>query len=367
MMNGSGDTSYAWAQLSLFLSVAALAAVAWSLVDRKPRSHARLAYWLRQAMRYYVASAALSYGIIKLLLLQMPFPSLSQLATPLGDLLPMRFSWMFIGYSAPFQLFSGAMEALAGLLLLYRRTVTAGLFVAVGAFANVVMINLAYDVPVKLYASHLFACAVLLLVFDAPRLVRFLVLNQPAPATAAYDRPFAGGWRRGVAVAAKAYLVLQFLVLPAWGAWQRLQGARADAARPTPFAVGVYDVTRFVVGRDTVPALANDTLRWRDVIFDSPAGGSVGTHDALFWQRYGRGYFRFRADTARRTVAMWKTSTVPGDSTFLVTLRYAVPDAHTVRLDGVIRGDSVHVELARSARHFQLAERQFHWLSEYNR
>ena len=195
-VNGSGDTSYAWAQLWLFLGVAALAAVAWSLVDRKPRSHARLAYWLRQAMRYYVASAALGYGIIKLLLLQMPFPTLSQLATPLGDLLPMRFSWMFIGYSAPYQFFSGAMETVAGLLLLYRRTVTAGLFVAVGAFANVVMINLAYDVPVKLYASHLFACAALLLLFDAPRLVRFLVLNQPAPATAAYDRPFAGGWRR---------------------------------------------------------------------------------------------------------------------------------------------------------------------------
>ena len=48
----------------------------------------------------------------------MPFPALSQLATPLGDLLPMRFSWLFIGYSAPYQFFSGAMETIAGLLLL---------------------------------------------------------------------------------------------------------------------------------------------------------------------------------------------------------------------------------------------------------
>src|SRR6185312_15050627 len=102
--------------------LAALAAVVWSLVDRKPRNHARLAYWLRQGTRYYVASAALGYGIIKLLLLQMPFPTLSQLATPLGDLLPMRFSWLFIGYSAPYQFFSGLMETTAGVLLLYRRT-----------------------------------------------------------------------------------------------------------------------------------------------------------------------------------------------------------------------------------------------------
>ena len=54
----------------------------------------------------------MSYGIIKLFVLQMPFPQLSQLATPLGDLLPMRFSWLFIGYSVPYQFFSGAMETI---------------------------------------------------------------------------------------------------------------------------------------------------------------------------------------------------------------------------------------------------------------
>jgi len=140
---------------------------------------------------------------------------------------------------------------------------------------------------------------------------------------------------------------VQFLVLPAWNAWQRWQGVRAEARRPTPFALGVYDVTRFVAGRDPVPNASSDTLGWRDVAFDSPGGGSV--------------------DAARHTMAVWKTSTIPGDSTFLFTLRYTAPDARTVRLDGVLRGDSVHVTLERSARHFQLAERQFHGLSEYNR
>ena len=144
------------------------------LVDRSiasARTTRGSLYWLRLIVRYYIASAALSYGIIKLFLLQMPFPTLSQLATPLGDLLPMRFSWLFIGYSAPYQFFSGAMETTAGLLLLNRRTVTAGLFAATGAFLNVVMINLSYDVPVKLYASHLLFACLFLLALDAPRLV----------------------------------------------------------------------------------------------------------------------------------------------------------------------------------------------------
>jgi len=100
-VNGSGDTSWAWTQLWLYLSLAAIACVVWSIADRKRANYTRALYWLRLIVRYYVASAALSYGIIKLFWLQMPFPALSQLATPLGDLLPMRFSWLFIGYSTP--------------------------------------------------------------------------------------------------------------------------------------------------------------------------------------------------------------------------------------------------------------------------
>ncbi|MFZ8278288.1 hypothetical protein ACO1KY_14095, partial [Staphylococcus aureus] len=64
-------------------------------------------YWLFVAIRYFVILNGFSYGIFKLFAVQMPFPSISQLATPLGDFLPMRLSWMFIGYSHSYQVFSG--------------------------------------------------------------------------------------------------------------------------------------------------------------------------------------------------------------------------------------------------------------------
>jgi len=59
-MNGSGDTSYAFAQLALFLSLAAVGCVIWSALDWKRQNYARLAFWLRMMVRYYVATAALS-------------------------------------------------------------------------------------------------------------------------------------------------------------------------------------------------------------------------------------------------------------------------------------------------------------------
>jgi hypothetical protein len=364
--NGSGDTSYAWAQLWLLLSLALVACVVWSVIDRKRLHYRRAAYWLRLIVRYYIAGAALSYGIIKLFMLQMPFPTISQLATPLGDLLPMRFSWLFIGYSGPYQIFSGAMETVAGLLLLPRRTVTAGLFAATGAFTNVVMINYAYDVPVKLFASHLLLSCLFLLALDSRRLIPFLFLNRPAPATTAYDPNFARSWQKWGALAVKVFILYQMLYRPFQSSWTRYQAAQHPAPSG-PFKAGVYDVRSFVINGDTVPLTGTDSLRWRDVIFDNAGAGSVNTRDSVFWQRYRRGYFRYKPDTAAHTVALWKISTIPGDSTFLFTMRYEAPDTNNLRFAAVIRGDSVRVDLVRTPRHFQLTERQFHLLSEYNR
>ncbi len=364
--NGSGDTSYAWAQLWLYLSLALIACIAWSLIDHRRRAYQSLSYWLRLIVRYYVAAAALGYGIIKIFGLQMGFPTTSQLATPLGDLLPMRFSWLFIGYSMPYQVFSGVMETMAGLLLLYRPTITAGLFAATGAFLNVVMINVSYDVPVKLYSSHLLVACLFLLALDAPRLFNFLVLNRPAPATQLYDQTLTVPWQLWGSRAVKAFFLFQLVFAPLMRGYERFQAATLPP-KQGPFRTGVYTVKRYMVNGVTVPATPADTIRWEDVIFDNDVAGSINSRDQFFQQRYRRAYFRYKPDTATRTAVVWKTSTIPGDSTFLFTMRYEVPDTSTIRLQMLIRKDTVSVELARTARHFQLAERQFHWLSEYNR
>ncbi|MGH7471980.1 MAG: hypothetical protein ACRENP_28850, partial [Longimicrobiales bacterium] len=125
-------------------------------------------------------------------------------------------------------------------------------------------------------------------------------------------------------------------------------------------------VKHYALNGKTMDPLLTDSMRWRDVIFDTNGSGSINTKDRVFWHRYGRGYFRFKADTAQRTAVVWKTSTAL-DSVYLFDMRYQVPDSNTIKLWALIHHDSVYAELVRSKRHFQLAERQFHWLSEYNR
>jgi len=86
----------------------------------------------------------------------------------------------------------------------------------------------------------------------------------------------------------------------------------------------------------------------------------------MFSQRYGMGYFNLSIDSAKQNLDIIKR-TVDFNTFPLGKLHFDLPDSNTVILSGMLRKDSVYALLKRTDRHFQLTERQFHWLSEYNR
>jgi hypothetical protein len=63
--NGSGDTTYNWVMLLLILFVAALGSVVWGAVGGKNLNYDRLNYWFMVALRFYVATTLIEYGMIK--------------------------------------------------------------------------------------------------------------------------------------------------------------------------------------------------------------------------------------------------------------------------------------------------------------
>ncbi|UHG91519.1 hypothetical protein [Spirosoma oryzicola] len=352
-LNGSGDTSYGYAQLCFFLLVAVVGTVIWTIFDKRKEYNTGY-YWLIVLVRYYVAMMALGYGIIKLFGLQMIFPSLSALATPLGDLLPMRFSWYFIGYSTPYQFFSGAVEVVAGLLLLFRRTSTLGAFVAASVFLNVMMLNLCYDIPVKLFSIHLFLFSSFLLIADARRLLNFFVFNkstQPLPQIVLPKQ-----WMRRSKVVLKIAFFILFLVFPLIRSYQGWSSSQQASTTPK-LTTGFFSV-------DQSQGTAVDSLRWKDIVFEPTNTGSIHTADTLFRQRYHRAYFSYSFDTLKHTIDFKRSSM---DTTALFTMQYVMPDTNHIELRGKIRNDSVAMTLRRENRRFQLAEKQFHWLSEANR
>jgi hypothetical protein len=361
--NGSGDTSFGWAQLWFMLCLSVLGCIIWSVIDDKRKNYEKLDYWLRVCVRYYIALFCFVYGIIKLFVLQMIFPNISQLATPLGDLLPMRFSWLFIGYSTPYQIFSGAMETIAGLLLLNRKTVTLGLVMATGVFLHVFVLNLAYDIPVKLFSGHLLLFAIFLLMYEMRRLVDFFILNRPSEPDTSFNPTFTNRWMRYARIVAKLTFIVVVVIMPAFQNYERHQQVY-NQPETKPIRSGLYDIDLYVLnGKDTVPPLTTDSLRWKNVAFEKGGFGSVDAFDPLFFQRYKRSYFNYKADTVKGLLKFVQfRDTIP-----LYSMKYKLPDENTVQLWTKVKDDSVYMQLRRSKRHFQLTERQFHWLSEANR
>jgi hypothetical protein len=118
-------------------------------------------------------------------------------------------------YSRPYAVFGGAMELLAVLLLCFRRTATLGALVCLAVMTNVALLNLAYGVPVKLYALMMVASAAVLVLYDAPRLWAVFVRNRavpaPAPSTLALQRMPTGA-RWGIKLALVGSVVVSSVV-----------------------------------------------------------------------------------------------------------------------------------------------------------
>jgi hypothetical protein len=176
----NGDVAEEFGRLLLAVVIGVVVALVWSVADRKrPRNH-----WvgdtLRVLLRYSIALGLASYAIAKILPQQFPPINTFTLEQRVGDLTPMALLWTFMEYSRPYAFFGGLMELAAVLLLCVRRTATLGAIICVAVMTNVALMNYAYGVPVKLYATMIVLSAAVLLVYDAPRLTAAFLRNATA-------------------------------------------------------------------------------------------------------------------------------------------------------------------------------------------
>ncbi|MBL9076633.1 MAG: hypothetical protein JNL08_03965 [Planctomycetes bacterium] len=287
---GSGDTTRAYVALVLQPVLAVLVTLSWSAFDRRA-AHPRLADLLRTWLRYVLASAMLGYGCAKFFGGQFPALDVSRLQATWGECSPMGVVWRFMGASQAYTAFSGVVECFGGLLLLWRRTATLGALVSAGAMTNVVLINFCYDVPVKLYSSHLLLMAVAIAWRDLPRLAALFVWNRAVPAAAL--RLPAPRWAFWTARVAKV-AVVGFLL---FGNGMGVVG-RASAPAETGPIDGHYDVVALQRDGQDVPTPAAEARAWRRF---SCRYGQVTL------ERHGskeREYYRVQIDAAAQTATL---------------------------------------------------------------
>lgn len=138
MFDKVDDSNYGLVFLYLNVIISFAAAIAWSLPDRRNINYEKLYQWLKLYLRYYLAAYLFGYGFVKVFPSQFQAITASRLSLLVGEQSPMLLAWNFMGYSAVMMRLNGAVEVIAGLLLLFRRTTTFGAILSASIFSFIV-------------------------------------------------------------------------------------------------------------------------------------------------------------------------------------------------------------------------------------
>lgn len=351
--NGSGDTTYNYVQVFCYLMIALAATAIWTFLDRRRLNYARLHEWLRVYVRYALALTMVGYGTAKAIPTQFSSPPLDRLLQPFGDASPMGLLWTFMGASAAYTIFSGLAEMLGAFLLVPRRTALLGALVTIGVMTNVVLLNFCYDVPVKLFSSHLLAMAIFLALPDARRLLNLLVFNRRAEP--AEIRPlFQRQWLNWGGIALRTVFVFGFSIFLLY---QNYEGAKEYGnGREKPPLYGIWNVEELVLDGQARPPLVTDETRWRRVVFDFP--GMI----AIQLMGDTRERYRLELDEAKKLLILTKRD----DPKWRSALSYRQADPKRLAIEGTLDGHKLRARLRRvDESKFLLVTRGFHWINEY--
>ena len=375
---GPDDTVANW---GVVLLIAAVGTVIWSRRADKQTNYPALYYWLRVVLRYRLALGVIAYGFIKLFPLQAPLPSISNLNTAYGDFTAWKLFSLSLGIVPSYESFLGGVELLGGLLLLHRRTATIGTLILLPFLGNVFFSNLAYEGGEYVYSGLLITFALVLFAFDAVRLFRLLSLELPALPNR-FQPAFANQWQRYGRLAFKSAFVLFAVIVYGFSTAQTYRNGplRFPKTPGLPGVVGVYNVSEFRIGGQTIPYSKTDRddgppIRWQDVVFETWNTLSIRSsqpvklvntlteqlpatdaeRDYEFAGSQGRQYYRYTVDPTGRLLTLKNVN--PNQPAETLKLNYTKAGNGQIILAGVDENrDSVYAVLDKINKKYLIDE-----------
>jgi hypothetical protein len=352
-ISGSGDSLFSWVQNFTQLWLAVVVVVIWSVADRKRRNYQYLHEWLWLYVRVVLGATLMTYGAAKVIKTQFPDLFLWRLLEPYGDSSPMGLLWTFMGYSKMYNLFTGLVEFAGGALLFVPRLSALGALVSMGAMTQVFILNMSYDVPVKLYSFNLLLMGVFLMSREWRRMLDVFLFNRPA-APVIHPPLFQRRWLNVGLLALQILLLCYFGGTNLYSNQQRFK--ESGDGSPKPALYGVYSVDEMSVDGQARPPLFTDATRWRRMIFDRytsiglfPAEGPV--------QRYSG-----KLDEAKKTLELTRR----GDKTWKASFTLDRPSPTIITLNGEMDGKKIQAKLRLlDVKTFPLNKRGFHWINEF--
>jgi len=294
-----------------------------------------------------------TYALVKIFPMQMPYPPLARLLEPYGNFSPMGVLWYSIGASPAYEILCGSAELLAGILLFIPRTAMLGALVTAGVTSEIFILNMTYDVPVKQLSFHLLAMALFLAAPELSRLADFFLWDR-AVGRSTQPLLFRSVRANRIAVIAQLVFAAWIVGVTVYGAWS--QWPVWGGGQPKPPLYGIWRVDKLMIDGHERSPLLGDYGRWRRVIFDYP--------DYVQYQRIDDSFggYDLNIDAKTQTLAL----TSDNDKKWKGTLHYTRSTPGQMTLEGDMGGHPTHVELSLEPREkIPLVSRGFHWVQEY--
>ncbi|MFI1167915.1 DoxX family protein [Streptomyces sp. NPDC020801] len=344
-----GDDLSAWVGQFCWLTGAAAVTPIWSVLDRRRTNYVTLDTWFRSVVRMCLAGQMFYYGAAKAIPLQFQLP-LAKLIEPFGNFSPMSALWSQTASSEPYQILLGCAEIAGGLLLILPRTATLGALLCAMELAQVFVLNMTFDVPVKIHSFHLLLLSLVLLAPESAHLAKVFLSNRavhPSPRPELFRTRNANRIAAAVQVGAGLWL-LRAQMRNDWAFWKKYGGGREK-----PALYGIWNVEEFSVDGELHPPLTTDEQRWRRVVFDSA--------DIVTIQRMDDSLDGHVAaiDMDGHSITLLKMT----DPQWRTTLTLQRPADDLLILDGEFDGHRLRLRLHRmNLDTFPLVGRGFHWV-----
>lgn len=309
----------------LFFSI--IITLIWSTLDKRD-NYNKLYAFLHTYIRFYLAYILFSYGFNKLFIHQF-FPARpSDFIKPFSMLDHPAILWRYMGASSSYTFLGGLLEVTGAVLLFFRRTTTIGAILIIITLFNVLMINIGYDVYVKLPLFHYLLLAIFMMRNDIKSLYQIFILHKPSALTIV--PPAIKLLRFKWIIYFIKFSLIGFMIFKN----VKLEIAQTKRGFFNSSFRGIYNIDSFYKNGQLHPPLITDNERWKKIAVNGKTELAIQSmNDSLKFCRY-------QLDTIAKTFQF----NLYTDTTSKYSFHYTYHDS-TYHFSGFYKNDSIRFSM----------------------
>ncbi len=353
--SGSGDRTMDYLAVLLQTILAVIGTIGWSLISRDRDSYKKLRFWFLSLLRLFVAAVMLLYGFAKVFLIQFQTPSLTLLVQQVGEMSPMGLAWTFMGFNPAYTIFTGLLEVFAGLFLIFRRTKALGALLTLGVMGHVAVMNLCFDIPVKIFSLHLVLMSLILLSEDWRSLFRVFFGYKTAITSNPYHALQRTAVYHNISKIKGIFTALLLFLIAFMGFF--ILRPKINRQQEKDRFYGIYEITEFQ--NNSSIDQVNPDHAWRYAIIEMKDKANIKLRDSVMAY-----HFIINENDHKATIYRKDSDSIAPNFTFRKL------DSVTYQFEGKIEQDSLKFKMQRfDLKKFPLISRGFRWVNEtpYNR